>query len=1241
VLLASGAARAQDPWAGAGNPSANIDQARNGTADSPVSPVDFQNGNAGSSNSHYLEGHSIPYRVRLEGLTPGSHTVTLGWDFRQSGVYALDYLTAPDRLEPHGQFLPVHGREQVNPLAGISGSYAGPNRFAIPTPTHLLTGQALATFLATPAAERELWMYNGEITAIEYVPNADGNMGDPTANTSEARMRITFTPHASKVVLAFGGHIASQADWGSGKSASAISGSPYHARVVKIDEAGVGNQDRSLSASAVLACNVVSPASACPGSIVTFSEISNDQDVSYLWSFEANSSGATIVGSNTGSSVQVNVGSAVNGAEGFTLKVNLSTSRSAVSCAVPFTVTPGPRAAVEDRLLCPGSSVVLNANATSGDGAYTYLWSNGATTPSITVSTAGTYAVTVTDGKGCKITDSGVVTLLPAVNAAFTGVTTLCPNGTTTFTGPAGMSSYQWSVTGGTIVGAADGSSVTVVAGATCGSSMTVSLSVQSGNGCNGSSSKTVAVQDTKAPVFQGVGGALSIECPATPVFSVPTATDECGGTVTISHQDVRTAGRCAQEYVLTRTWTARDACGNTATASQAVTVTDRTAPVFAALPAPQTIECPATPQFAIASVTDACDAQPQVTFQDVTTPGACLGERTVTRTWTARDACGNTSTAQQMIHVVDRTAPVFAALPGPSTIDCPATPLFATAIATDACDAMPTVTFVDHTQPGTCAGRYTVTRTWTAVDDCGNRSSVSQVITVRDQTPPVLTMPADMTLPACQNPVFFTPTGVDGCGGTVAITSVPASGTTFPVGTTTVTVTARDACGNEARATFQVTVTPNPSGAIAGSRIACPGGSSVLTGPAGFFYRWNTGATTQSITVTQTGTYTLTITDKVTGCSSTLSAQFTIVPKPVATISGPDRFCEGTTATLCGPTGPYRYQWTGANGFTAQTRCITTEATADYHLVVTDTLTGCTSDEGSKSPVAAHCTPHCPHTIGWWTAQCDGSGGDGSKYTSSQLERIFACVDEKVRIFNWADDAAGFCSTVNPDGNDARRQAKRQYVVFVANVCTSELLIRAANGERIVIDMETRISYPGLQSRTLGELLVEIDDIMMALESRSLNEDNVRSMYNLITEVLNGSNTGQIQDTYCPNPQVVRAPIDPMDPGLQPVPTSATIETAPENISIRFYSPTPNPFTHSTRIAYAVGSEGANVDVAVFDLAGRRVKQLDQGFRMAGRHEVQWNGRDVDGALVRGGMYFVRARIGTEARLMTIVHIR
>src|SRR5207244_3330178 len=148
----------------------------------------------------------------------------------------------------------------------------------------------------------------------------------------------------------------------------------------------------------------------------------------------------------------------------------------------------------------------------------------------------------------------------------------------------------------------------------------------------------------------------------------------------------------------------------------------------------------------------DACDPSPTLTFADVTTPGppSCPQASDVTRTWTATDHCGNSSTASQVIHVVDTTAPVISTLPGPSTIQCPASPSFATPTATDACDPSPTLTFADVTTPGppTCPQASDITRTWTATDHCGNSSTASQVIHVVDTTAPVIsTLPGPSTI--------------------------------------------------------------------------------------------------------------------------------------------------------------------------------------------------------------------------------------------------------------------------------------------------------------------------------------------------------------------------------------------------------------------------------------------------------------------------------------------------------------
>jgi hypothetical protein len=1233
----------------AGNSSANIDQARNGTASAPISPVHFQNGNAGAQNSHYLEGHSIPYRVRLDGLTPGTHTVVIGWDIRQGGKNALDYITSPNRLEPHSQFLPPHPAEVVDPLEGLSGSFAGPTHFGIPVPVAVLSGQPLASFNALPAAEKELWTYNGTVTGASYVNNADGNLGNLSAAASESRMQITFTANASSVVIAFGGHIASQADWGAGNSASAINGSPYHGRVISLDNTSIGNQDRSLSADAVLGCNLTGPPSACSGTVQTFSETSHESGVNYVWSFTSNSSGASFVGSTTGSSVQVNVGQAVGGSEGFTLQVAISNGKSAVTCSLPFTVNPAP-----------------------------------------------------------------IVEL--------TGESLVCPDGVRTYSGPAGMSTYHWTVTGGTIQGAADGRSVTVRAGHLCNGTLTLTLDVTNTAGCAGRGAMTVNVRDTQAPVISGVGEPSSVECPASPVFSSPSASDDCGGAVTLTFKDAQAPGRCPNESVVTRTWTATDGCGNASTASQSITIVDHTAPVFAALPEPSTIECPATPSFATASATDLCDPNPRLGFVDVTTPGSCAGQSTVTRTWTATDACGNASTASQVIHVVDLTAPVIsalpdpstiecpatpsfaspsatdacdpsptleskdvttpgscvgqysvtrtwtakdacgntstasqtinvvdltapviAALPDPSTIECPATPSFATASATDACDPSPRLESKDVTTPGTCAGQYSVTRTWTATDACGNASTASQTIRVVDTTGPVVTCPADITIGVCQNPVPFEIKAEDACGGPVTVVATPPSGSTFAVGDNLVNVVARDACGNESTCSFHVHVLDNPIGEIAGPVAACPGESVTLVGPAGFNYLWGTGATSQSIVVNTAGTYTLTIFDRVTGCPANLSHPFAVLVPPVASITGPDRFCGGTTAQLCGPLGNFDYAWTGPNGFTAATQCIDVTTTATYQLVVKDKLTTCPSDPVSKSVTAAPCFVNCPHTIGWWMAQCGDVLNGSVKYTAGQLAQIYSCVDDQAAIFNWTNDVASFCAVINPTSTDQRTQAKRQFAGFLANVCTSQLGIVATNGDAIVISLDTPISYPGFTSHTIGDLVKEADQRLVALESQQLKKQSVQTQYSQIIDAFDALNNNRIPGSSCPSGAVsVASGGSPMSATFNPnAQSSSAGGDVQDGSSIRLYAPSPNPFTGHTRFAYAVAAGGAEVDVAVFDLAGRRVRQIATGFQPAGRHDAEWDGRSAAGQLVQGGVYYVRARVGGETRVMPLVHMR
>ena len=63
-----------------------------------------------------------------------------------------------------------------------------------------------------------------------------------------------------------------------------------------------------------------------------------------------------------------------------------------------------------------------------------------------------------------------------------------------------------------------------------------------------------------------------------------------------------------------------------------------------------------------------------------------------------------------------------------------------------------------------------------------------------------------------------------------------------------------------------------------------------------------------------------------------------------------------------------------------------------------------------------------------------------------------------------------------------------------------------------------------------------------------------------------------------------------------------------------------------------------AQVDVSVFDAAGRRIRSLAHGTLAQGRHEITWDARDERGSRVRAGVYFVRASDGSETRTQRLV---
>ncbi|WP_165871573.1 HYR domain-containing protein [Flaviaesturariibacter flavus] len=204
-------------------------------------------------------------------------------------------------------------------------------------------------------------------------------------------------------------------------------------------------------------------------------------------------------------------------------------------------------------------------------------------------------------------------------------------------------------------------------------------------------------------------------------------------------------------------------------------------------------------------TATDNCGAIITGTTSDATTYSQ---QGTYIIHWTYTDAAGNRTSQDQKVVIKDVTAPVLVGVPANETVECDAVPAAAVVTATDNCEAGP-VSYNEVRTNGNCISNYTLTRTWSVTDIGGNTTVATQVVTVQDTKAPALNV-QDVTVTndagQCGAAVAFAATASDNCGDvTVAYSQNP--GTYFPVGTTTVTATATDACGNQTVKTFIVTV--------------------------------------------------------------------------------------------------------------------------------------------------------------------------------------------------------------------------------------------------------------------------------------------------------------------------------------------------------------------------------------------------------------------------------------------------
>lgn len=304
--------------------------------------------------------------------------------------------------------------------------------------------------------------------------------------------------------------------------------------------------------------------------------------------------------------------------------------------------------------------------------------------------------------------------------------------------------------------------------------------------------------------------------------WGAPAATDNCALLSLIS---THPSGSAFPKGTTTVTYTATDVAGNTSSCSFNITVVDNVLPIISGCSSDITVNagasCQAVVNWEAPTFSDNC---PGTILTSTKSPGSTFNKGTTVVTYTATDAAGNSASCSFNVTVIDNSPPILSACPADRTVyanaSCHAVVSWTPPSFSDNCLG---TNLSSNIAPGSTFNKGTTVVTYTARDAAGNTAICSFNVTVIDNSPPVLSAcPADRTVNAtasCQAVVTWTPPNYsDNCSGTI-LSSSKAPGSTFNLGTTVVTYIARDAAGNTATCSFNVTVVDNAPPTLS----ACP----------------------------------------------------------------------------------------------------------------------------------------------------------------------------------------------------------------------------------------------------------------------------------------------------------------------------------------------------------------------------------------------------------------------------------
>lgn len=252
----------------------------------------------------------------------------------------------------------------------------------------------------------------------------------------------------------------------------------------------------------------------------------------------------------------------------------------------------------------------------------------------------------------------------------------------------------------------------------------------------------------------------------------------------------------------------ASDASGNAALAEFPVAVVDTTAPtlvVGAVLPAEATGPAGAVVVFS-ASASDLVEGD--VTVECTRPSGGTFPLGFTTVTCSATDANGNHASVEFQVLVRDTAGPSMK-VPSSMVVEADGpegTIVEYSASSEDAVDGPRTASCAPPSGHRFPLGTTTVE--CRSVDESGNEASATFQVMVRDTTPPVVEVPADLEIEAlgpAGNPILYEAAARDSVDGDVGVECQPASGSSFPLGQTQVSCMALDGAGNRGVGTFVV----------------------------------------------------------------------------------------------------------------------------------------------------------------------------------------------------------------------------------------------------------------------------------------------------------------------------------------------------------------------------------------------------------------------------------------------------